>query len=493
MAEFELNTTLLGRQLTDDEMTIVQKSIDAFNGNGETNLYGMTIGPNFRIKDGDISGITMLLNKDAPVVPDLLQSGEYGRARLAFRVKKTDRDGNALDNHTYRSDEKKQALLTALPLAVAETEYTFGVHTADQNGIYTDEHCIPTLGDEGAAGVAMYTQTEGFAKVERDLIVVEVVPQAFAQQASAHIAEAFNNELTIRQMLNNKTPSELSDAMGTSSAKVFDMYPNSTRYKTQSQIVSLRCARAAAERIADVFGLEFEEADMDVDDSSATGATVVKPVAQAFTNIMMPVANNDNLVLFYKGTVSTQECPVIPYADHALAGYKLVTGPVPAKSHDRPAIFNAKPFGNAALAYSFPFSAPVYANMDDVPDEELSVEGIQNQAWVDAANQVLVYSGKTTALSPTYNVGAQLSGDSLVEAAKIHAEAFATVDLQCRANDGTTFVGMTKDLDTRIMRVAEVLPLARPQYQGDTVFDQGEIIAQRIIASRLRGVNTLFD
>ncbi|MBB20823.1 MAG: hypothetical protein CMP20_15405 [Rickettsiales bacterium] len=493
MAHCELNTSLLGRDLTEDEMMIVQESIDAFNANGRQNLFGMTIGPNFCIKDGDISGVTMLLSKNAPVVPDLLQTAEYGKARLAFRVKKTDRDGNPLDNHTYRSAEKRQNLLNALPLAVPDVENTFGAHTVDQDGLYADQHCVPTLGDQGAAGVAMYTQTEGFAKVDRDMIVVEVVPQAFAQQASAHIAEAYNNGLTIGQMIENKTASNLSDAMGTCSANVFGLYPDSTNYKTVSQFVSLRCARAAAERVADVFGLEFEEADITVDDSSATGASVVVPMAQAFTNIIVPVSNNNDLVLFYKGMVSTQLCPVIPYADHALSGWKLVTGPIPAKSHDRPAMFNAEAFGNTDLMWSYPFEAPAYSSVDEIPEQELSVNGIQNQSWVDAASQTLVYSGLTTALSPTYNVGSQLSGDSLDEAAKAHEQAFTTADMQCRADGGTTFVGMIKDLDTRVMRVAEISPLDRPLYQGDSVFDEGEMVAQRIIASRLRGVNTLFE
>lgn len=493
MSYCDLNTTLLGRDLTDDEMSIVQESIDAFNANGQQNLFGMTIGPNFRIKDGDISGVTMLLSKNAPVVPDLLQTAEYGKARLAFRVKKTDRDGNALDNHTYRSAEKRQGLLDALPLAVTDVENTFGAHTADQDGLYSDQHCVPTLGDEGAAGVAMYTQTEGFAKVERDMIVVEVVPQAFAQQASAHIAEAYNNGLTIGQMLENKTVSNLSDAMGTCSANVFGLFPESTNYKAVSQFVGLRCARAAAVRIADVFGLEFEEADITTDNSSASGASVVLPMAQAFTNMFVPVENNNNLVLFYKDTVSARLCPVIPYADHALSGWKLVTGPIPNKSHDRPDMFNAKSFGNTDLMWSYPFSAPVYSSLDQIPEEELSIEGIQNQSWVDTASQTLVYSGLTTALSPTYNVGSHLSGDSLVKAAKTHQQAFEAIDMQCRADGGTTFVGLTKDLDTRVMRVAEISPLDRPLYQGDSVFDQGEMVAQRIIASRLHGVNTLFE
>ena len=484
MNECAINTSLLGRELTETEATTVQKSIDAYNTNGVQNLLAMTIGPNFEIRNGHMTGFTALFNKNSPVYPDLLKTGEYGKARVTYRVQKTDRDGNYLNNETYRTEDRKQALHEALPLSVAEVEQTFGAHAMNEDRMFSDAELVPTLGASGAAGVATYTKVV-VAEVEHDLIVAEVVPQAFAQQADAHIDEAYKNGLTIGELLSNQTVSGLADAMGTASADVFGVFPNSSGYTTSAQFVASRCGRAAATRVADVFGLQFEPADMVTDTRSVGSATVPEAMAEAFTNILVPVG--DQFVVFYCEMVSAQMSPTIPYADHALTGWKLIMGETPETSPDKPTIFKASAFGNAELAWAYPFSAPSYCTVDEIPENELSVEGIEIENWRDHARMTLVFQGLTAAVSPTFNVGASLSGESLEHAAHKHTQRFRAVDEQCRSDDGS-YVGSIVTLKTRVMRVAELSPRDRKLYQGDTVINEGEFVAERMIQAQARQV-----
>lgn len=472
---------MLQRPLTADERSVIDKCVNAYNSNGAHDLVSLVIGSNFRVSNGRPKGYAALFPLSAKVKLDLIKTGEFGKGRVVYRVKKTDANGEILTDDMFRNKQAKAALVAAIPQSVEDVARTFGAHAVDDDGMFVDQDCVATMGDDGAVGVAKYTKLT-VAEEDFHLIVGTVVPQALAMQADAHIDEAVRNGLTFEEALSNKTPSSLPNAMGTTPASVFGLSASPTTFSS-SQYVTSRCGAKMAKTVVDALGLAFEEADVKEDiGASATAGKQLLPraMAEAFTNHFVPIA--DGYVAFYCDMVNTDQSPTIPFADHALTGWRLAFGLTPELSHDIPTIFKATAFGNPNLMNSYPFSAAVYCDPETVPDAELALETIDIDGWRDPASSILAFDGPTMAISPSFNVGVGLRGDSLELAADAHEADFARVNRMTRSEDDNNFAPLLR-LRTCVMRVASVNPLDRPLYVGDSINNAGELAAANAMQS----------
>lgn len=479
-----VDTQLLSRPLTEEEQNVISKCVGAYNNEQSSDLFKLVLGSNMRVEGGRLKGYAAVFPMNAKVRLDLLKTGEYGTARVVHRVSNKTLDGRDVNQVMFQTPEAKEALTAAVVQSVHDDDVsmTFGAHAVDPSGMFVDKDSVPTMGDNGTVGVAMYTK-KMVANNNYYLLVSTVSPQALALQADAHIDEAVRQGHTFAQMFANTAKSELADAMGTSPHDLFAISNNNSGYGMSSQYVSSRCGTRMAQRVADALGLQFEEADMkdDVLASSSFGHQIApEAMTESFTNLFVPMGD---YVVFYCDMVNTQQSPVIAVADHALAGWRLARGPEMNKiSHGKPKLFKALPFGNPDLACAYPFSAPVYCKKDQVPETELSLDTLDIAEWRGPASSILAFDGPTLAFSPSFNVGLGLRGDSLELAVMAHQEDTARVDALTRSQNGN-YVGSNLELTTCVMRVATINELDRGLYDGDCLSNKGEIAAANARAS----------